>query len=236
LRSLGFELVINQYPGSNMLENLKHQVYKASLKLVEQGLVIYTWGNVSTIDRASGLVVIKPSGVSYEEMIPADMVVMDLDGNIVEGSLKPSTDTNTHLVLYKNFPEVGAIIHSHSEYATCWAQAGRGIPPLGITHANFFNGEIPCTLPLSIEQVEKDLELETGRMIVSTFKSRNIDPMRIPGVLVYGHGPFCWGKDVSSAFDHIVVIEQVARMAYRTLALNKVNPVEKEFLDHHFFK
>jgi len=219
-----------------MLENLKHQVYKASLKLVEQGLVIYTWGNVSTIDRASGLVVIKPSGVSYEEMIPADMVVMDLDGNIVEGNLKPSTDTNTHLVLYKNFPQVGAILHSHSEYATCWAQAGRGIPPLGITHANFFNGEIPCTHPLSIEQVEKDLELETGKMIVKTFESGNIDPMRIPGVLVYGHGPFCWGKDVSSAFDHIVVIEQVARMAYRTLALNKVNPVEKEFLDHHFFK
>jgi len=128
-----------------MLESLKHQVYKASLKLVEQGLVIYTWGNVSTIDRASGLVVIKPSGVSYEEMIPADMVVMDLDGNIVEGNLKPSTDTNTHLVLYKSFPAIDAIIHSHSEYATCWAQAGRGIPPLGITHANFFNGEIPCT-------------------------------------------------------------------------------------------
>ncbi|HEY3389882.1 MAG TPA: L-ribulose-5-phosphate 4-epimerase AraD [Prolixibacteraceae bacterium] len=219
-----------------MLENLKHQVYKASLKLVEQGLVIYTWGNVSTIDRASGLVVIKPSGVSYEEMIPADMVVMDLDGNIVEGNLKPSTDTNTHLVLYKNFTQIGAILHSHSEYATCWAQAGLGIPPLGITHANFFNGEIPCTHPLSIEQVEKDLELETGKMIVDTFRSRNIDPMRIPGVLVYGHGPFCWGKDVSSAIDHIVVIEKVARMAYRTLALNKVTPVEKEFLDHHFFE
>ena len=219
-----------------MLENLKHQVYKASLRLVEQGLVIYTWGNVSTIDRESGLVVIKPSGVSYEEMIPADMVVMDLEGKIVEGNLKPSTDTNTHLILYKNFPEIGAILHSHSEYATCWAQAGKGIPPLGITHANFFNGEIPCTPPLSIEQVENDLELETGKMIVNTFKSGNIDPMRIPGVLVYGHGPFCWGKDVSSAFDHIVVIEQVARMAYRTLALSKVNPVEKEFLDHHFFK
>jgi L-ribulose-5-phosphate 4-epimerase len=208
-----------------MLENLKHQVYKASLKLVEQGLVIYTWGNVSTIDRVSGLVVIKPSGVSYEEMIPADMVVMDLDGNIVEGTLKPST-----------FSQIGAILHSHSEYATCWAQAGRGIPPLGITHANFFNGEIPCTLPLSIEQVENDLEYETGKMIVKTFLSRNLDPMRIPGVLVYGHGPFCWGKDVSSAFDHTVVIEKVARMAYRTLALNNVSPVEKILLDHHFFK
>jgi len=217
-----------------MLENLKHQVYKASLKLVEQGLVIYTWGNVSTIDRESGLVVIKPSGVSYEEMIPADMVVMDLNGKIVEGTLKPSTDTDTHLELYKSFPHIGAILHSHSEYATCWAQAGRGIPPLGITHANFFNGEIPCTLPLTIEQVENNLELETGKMIVNTFRSRNLDPMRIPGVLVYGHGPFCWGKDVSSAFDHTVVIEKVARMAYRTLVLNNVSPVEKILLDHHF--
>jgi len=219
-----------------MLENLKHQVYKASLRLVEQGLVIYTWGNVSTIDRASGLVVIKPSGVSYEEMIPADMVVMDLEGNIIEGSLKPSTDTNTHLVLYKNFPLIGAILHSHSEYATCWAQAGRGIPPLGITHANFFNGEIPCTLPLSLEQVENDLEYETGKMIVRTFITRDLDPVRIPGVLVYGHGPFCWGKDVSSAFDHTVVIEKVARMAYRTLVLNNVSPLDKKMLDHHFFK
>jgi len=218
-----------------MLENLKHQVYKASLKLVEQGLVIYTWGNVSTIDRNSGLVVIKPSGVSYEEMIPADMVVMDLNGKIIEGTLKPSTDTNTHLELYKSFPDIGAIMHSHSEYATCWAQAGRGIPPLGISHANYFNGEIPCTLPLSIEQVEDNLQLETGKMIVQTFTNLNLDPMRIPGVLVHGHGPFCWGKDVSSAFDHTVVLEKVARMAYRTLALNKVNPLDKKLLDHHLF-
>ncbi len=217
-----------------MLENLKHQVYKASLKLVEQGLVIYTWGNVSTIDRESSLVVIKPSGVSYEEMIPADMVVMDLEGNIIEGTLKPSTDTKTHLELYKNFGQIGAILHSHSEYATCWAQAGRDIPPLGITHANFFNGEIPCTLPLTVEQVENNLELETGKMIVNTFLSRNLDPMRIPGVLVYGHGPFCWGKDVSSAFDHTVVIEKVARMAFRTLALNNVGAMEKKMLNHHF--
>ncbi len=219
-----------------MLENLKHQVYKASLKLVEQGLVIYTWGNVSTIDRERGLVVIKPSAVSYEEMIPADMVVMDLNGKIVEGTLKPSTDTNTHLELYKSFPDIGAIMHSHSEYATCWAQAGRAIPPLGISHANFFNGEIPCTLPLSIEQVENNLQLETGKMIVQTFITLDLDPMRIPGVLVHGHGPFCWGKDVSSAFDHTVVLEKVARMAYRTLALNKVNPLDKKLLDHHLFK
>lgn len=217
-----------------MLEHLKHQVYKASLKLLEQGLVIYTWGNVSTIDRASGLVVIKPSGVSYEEMIPADMVVIDLDGKIVEGTLRPSSDTNTHLTLYKNFEQINAIIHSHSEYATCWAQAGLGIPPLGITHANFFNGEIPCTEPLSLAQIEKNLEFETGQTIVKTFQSRNIDPLRVPGVLVSGHGPFCWGIDVSSAFDHTVVIEQVARMAYRTLALNKVKPLDKKILDHHF--
>ena len=217
-----------------MLDNLKHQVYKASLKLVEQGLVIYSWGNISTIDRESGLIVIKPSAVDYKEMIPADMVVMDMDGNIVEGDLKPSTDTETHLVLYKNFLKIGAIIHSHSEYASSWAQAGKGIPPLGISHANYFNGEIPCTPPLSLEQIEHHLEKETGKLIVNTFLSNQIDPMRIPGVLVYGHGPFCWGKDVASAFDHTFVIEKVARMAYRTLALNNVNPVEKNILDHHF--
>ena len=145
-----------------MLENLKHQVYKASLKLVEQGLVLYTWGNVSAIDRSKGLVVIKPSGIQYEEMIPADMVVIDLEGKIVEGKLKPSVDTNTHLELYKNFPQIGAIVHSHSEYACCWAQAGLGIPPLGITHANFFNGEIPCTRQPSPAELEGDIELETG--------------------------------------------------------------------------
>ncbi len=218
-----------------MLENLKQQVYKASLKLVEQGLVLYTWGNVSAIDRSKGLIVIKPSGISYDEMIPADMIVMDLDGRIIEGKLKPSTDTNTHLVLYRNFSQIGAIVHSHSEYACCWAQAGLGIPPLGITHANFFNGEIPCTSQLTSEQLEGDIENETGKIIVQTFNSQNIDPMRIPGVLVYGHGPFCWGKDVSSAFDHTVVIEKVARMAYRTLALNRVSPIDKKILDRHFF-
>ena len=219
-----------------MLENLKHQVYKASLKLLEQGLVIYTWGNVSAIDRKSGLVVIKPSGISYEEMVPGDMVVVDLKGNIVSGDLKPSSDTNTHLVLYQNFPLIGSIMHSHSEYASCWAQAGLSIPPLGITHANFFNGEIPCTKPLSTKQMEGDIELETGKIIVETFTSANIDPMRIPGVLVYGHGPFCWGKEVKNAFDHTVVLEKVARMAYRTRQLNPVNPVEKKFLDRYFFE
>lgn len=217
-----------------MLESLKQQVYKASLKLVEQGLVLYTWGNVSAIDREKGLVVIKPSGISYEEMIPADMVVLDLNGKIIEGGLKPSTDTNTHLVLYKNFSQIGAIVHSHSEYACCWAQAGLGIPPLGITHANFFNGEIPCTKQLTPQQLEGNIEFETGKIIVETFKTRNIDPMRIPGVMVFGHGPFCWGKDVTSAFDHTVVIEKVARMAYRTLSLNKVSPIEKKILDRHF--
>jgi L-ribulose-5-phosphate 4-epimerase len=219
-----------------MLESLKHQVYRTSLKLVEQGLVIYTWGNVSAISRESGLVVIKPSGVSYDEMIPADMVVLDLEGKVIEGNLKPSSDTNTHLELYRHFKNIGAIVHSHSEYATCWAQAGKGIPPFGITHANFFNGEIPCTKPLILNEMHvEDLELETGKMIVDTFESLEIDPMRIPGILVYGHGPFCWGKDVQSAFDHTVVIEKVARMAYRTLALNKVNPVDKNFLNRHFF-
>ena len=219
-----------------MLENLKQQVYKASLKLLEQGLVIYTWGNVSAIDRKKGLVVIKPSGISYEEMVPGDMVVVDLDGKILSGELKPSSDTNTHLVLYKNFPLIGSIMHSHSEYASCWAQAGLGIPPLGITHANYFNGEIPCTKPLSAKQMEGDIETETGKIIVETFQSAGLDPMRIPGVLVYGHGPFCWGKEVHNAFDHTVVLEKVARMAYRTRQLNSVKSVEKKFLDRYFFE
>jgi L-ribulose-5-phosphate 4-epimerase len=218
-----------------MLENLKHQVYKASLKLREQGLVIYTWGNVSAIDRSSGLVVIKPSGISYEEMVPGDMVVVDLKGRIVSGDLKPSSDTNTHLVLYQHFPMIGSIMHSHSEYASCWAQAGLGIPPLGITHANFFNGEIPCTKPLSVQQTEGDIETETGKIIVETFASMGLDPMRIPGVLVHGHGPFCWGKEVHNAFDHTVVLEKVARMAYRTRQLNPVHAVDKKFLDRYFF-
>ncbi len=219
-----------------MLENLKQQVYKASLKLLEQGLVIYTWGNVSAIDRKKGLVVIKPSGISYDEMVPGDMVVVDLEGKILSGELKPSSDTNTHLVLYKNFPLIGSIMHSHSEYASCWAQAGLGIPPLGITHANYFNGEIPCTKPLSAKQMERDIETETGEIIVETFRSADLDPMRIPGVLVYGHGPFCWGKEVHNAFDHTVVMEKVARMAYRTRQLNSVKSVEKKFLDRYFFE
>jgi L-ribulose-5-phosphate 4-epimerase len=219
-----------------MLENLKQQVYKASLKLVEQGLVIYTWGNVSAIDRKSGLVVIKPSGISYDEMVPGDMVVIDLDGKTISGELKPSSDTNTHLVLYRNFRGIGSIIHSHSEYASCWAQAGMSIPPLGITHANFFNGEIPCTQPLSATQMEGNIETETGKIIVETFQTLQLDPMRIPGVLVYGHGPFCWGKEVQNAFDHTVVMEKVARMAYRTRQLNPVKAVEKKFLDRYFIE
>jgi len=220
----------------NMLENLKLQVYKASLKLREQGLVIYTWGNVSAIDREMGVMVIKPSGISYDEMVPGDMVVVDMDGKKISGDLKPSTDTNTHLILYKNFPLIGSIMHSHSEYASCWAQAGLGIPPLGITHANFFNGEIPCTKPLTAKQMEGNIETETGKIIVETFQSAGLDPMRIPGVLVYGHGPFCWGKEVQNAFDHTVVLEKVARMAYRTRQLNPVLPVEKKFLDRYFFE
>jgi len=218
-----------------MLENLKQQVYKASLKLLEQGLVIYTWGNVSAIDRKKGLIVIKPSGISYDEMVPGDMVVVDLEGKILSGELKPSSDTNTHLILYQNFPLIGSIMHSHSEYASCWAQAGLGIPPLGITHANYFNGEIPCTKPLTAKQMEGDIETETGKIIVETFQSAGLDPMRIPGVLVYGHGPFCWGKEVHNAFDHTVVLEKVARMAYRTRQLNSVKAVEKKFLDRYFF-
>jgi len=219
-----------------MLENLKQQVYKASLKLLEQGLVIYTWGNVSAIDRKNGLIVIKPTGISYEEMVPGDMVVMDLNGRIISGDHKPSSDTNTHLVLYQNFPLIGSIIHSHSEYASCWAQAGLGIPPLGITHANYFNGEVPCTKPLSAQQMEENIETETGKIIVETFNAAGLDPMRIPGVLVYGHGPFCWGVGVRNAFDHTVVLEKVARMAYRTRQLHPVKAIEKKILDRYFLE
>jgi L-ribulose-5-phosphate 4-epimerase len=218
-----------------MLENLKNQVYKASLRLIDQGLVIFTWGNVSALDRESGLVVIKPSAISYDELIPADMVVVDLEGNIVEGELKPSSDTDTHLYLYKSFKDIGAIVHSHSEYATAWAQAGKSIPPLGVTHANFFNGEIPCTMPMQHGQISGDMETEIGKVIVDTFNSLKLDPSRIPGVLVNRHGPFCWGNDVSGAFDHTVVIESVAKIAYHTMALKKVDAVDKEFLDRNFF-
>lgn len=206
-----------------MLEHLKEKVCQANLDLVKHGLVIFTWGNVSAIDRESGLVVIKPSGVSYDDMKPEDMVVVDLDGKVVEGSLRPSSDTPTHIVLYKAFAEIGGVVHTHSTYATAWAQAGMDIKPLGTTHADYFHGPIPCTPDMSVSQINGNYEEETGNVIVSTFKK--INPVHTPAVLVKNHGPFAWGKDAAEAVYHAKVLEEVAKMNYITETLYKVSEV-----------
>lgn len=219
-----------------MLEDLKEKVCRANLDLVRHGLVIFTWGNVSAIDRQSGLVVIKPSGVSYDNMKPSDMVVVDLDGKVVEGDLNPSSDTPTHLVLYKAFPEIGGVVHTHSTYATAWAQAGIDLPNIGTTHADYFHDAVPCTADMSRPQVEGEYELETGNVIVERFKGLN--PVHTPGVLVKNHGPFTWGKDAFEAVHNAVVLEQVAKMAFISFSVNPsltMNPllVEKHFSRKH---
>lgn len=201
-----------------MLEELKEKVFRANLDLVKHGLVIFTWGNVSAIDRASGLVVIKPSGVSYETMRAEDMVVVDLDGNVVEGDLRPSSDTPTHLVLYKAFPEIGGVVHTHSTYATAWAQAGLDIPNIGTTHADYFHDDIPCTRDMKKSEVFGEYEKETGNVIVERFKDMN--PNDTPAVLVKNHGPFTWGTDADNAVHNAVVLEQVAKMGFVSLTLN----------------
>ena len=195
-----------------MLEELKKKVCQANLDLVKHGLVLFTWGNVSAIDRESGLVVIKPSGVSYDNMKPEDMVVVDLDGKVVEGELKPSSDTPTHVVLYKAFPHIGGVVHTHSTYATAWAQAGEDIPNIGTTHADYFHEDIPCTRNMKKDEVFGEYEKETGNVIVETFKE--INPDDTPAVLVKNHGPFAWGKDADNAVHNAVVLEEVAKMAY----------------------
>ncbi len=218
-----------------MLDNLKEEVRQANLDLQKNGLVIYTWGNASGIDRAQNLVVIKPSGVAYEELKVEDMVVVDLEGRVVEGSLNPSSDTPTHLVLYKSFPGIGGIVHTHSLYATIWAQAGKPLPCLGTTHADYFHGSVPVTDPLSSEQIGGDYEKETGRAIVEIFKG--MDPLSLPGALVASHGVFTWGKDPSQALDNMVVLEQVAKMAWGTLLLNPdAESIPKELLDKHYLR
>ena len=201
-----------------MLEELKAKVCQANLDLVKHGLVIFTWGNVSAIDRASGLVVIKPSGVSYDNMKPSDMVVVDLDGKVVEGDLRPSSDTPTHLVLYKAFPNIGGVVHTHSTYATAWAQAGRDLPSLGTTHADYFHDNIPCTRSMTRAEVFGEYEKETGNVIVERFKGMNPDDT--PAVLVKNHGPFTWGTDADNAVHNAVVLEQVAKMAYIAMDIN----------------
>ncbi len=220
-----------------MLEELKEKVYKANLDLVKHGLVIFTWGNVSGIDREKGLVVIKPSGVSYDDMKADDMVVVDLQtGSVVEGSLKPSSDTPTHLALYRAFPEIGGVVHTHSTYATAWAQAGMDIPNIGTTHADYFHQAIPCTRDMTEAEVKGDYELETGNVIIERFKELN--PIHTPGVLVKNHGPFSWGKTPDEAVHNAVVMEQVAKMANIAYLVNPsltMNPllIEKHFSRKH---
>lgn len=217
-----------------MLEKLKEEVWRANLELVKHGLVIFTWGNVSGIDRQHGMVVIKPSGVSYDTMRPSDMVVLDLYGKVVEGQLKPSSDAPTHLVLYRQFLNIGGVVHTHSAWATAWAQAGMGIPALGTTHADYFYGQIPCTRKMTREEIQGDYELETGRVIVECFKG--IDPDQVPGVLVNNHAPFTWGKDANDAVHNAVVLEEVAKMTFRSLQLNPNAEMDKALLDKHFLR
>jgi len=218
-----------------MLEELKRSVLEANLELPKKGLVTYTWGNVSGIDRRSNLIVIKPSGVPYEELTVEDLVVVDLEGNQVEGKLKPSSDTLTHLVVYGNFNQVGGVAHTHSRWATSWAQAGKGIPALGTTHADYFYGEIPCTRKMTLEEIEAEYELKTGDVIVETFTGRN--PSYMPGVLVNNHGPFTWGKDAQEAVHNSVVLEEVAMMAFTTCSLTPgINSIDQTLLDKHFLR
>lgn len=215
-----------------MLEQLKKDVLEANLELPVKGLVTYTWGNVSGIDREKGLVVIKPSGVSYENMKVEDLVVVDLEGNIVEGSLHPSSDTPTHLELYKEFEEIGGVVHTHSNWATTWAQIGQSIPPCGTTHADYFYGDIPCTRKMTKEEVDRGYEKETGSVIIETFMGRN--PIHCPGVLVNDHGPFTWGKNPTEAVHNSVVLEEVARMAYFTELMTHNNLMDKIIMNKHF--
>ena len=217
-----------------MLEELKRQVCAANLELAARGVVIYTWGNVSGIDRETGLVVIKPSGVPYEGMQPEDMVVVDLEGHVVEGHLRPSSDTPTHLALYRAFPEIGGVVHTHSTNAVAFAQAGRDIPALGTTHADYFYGPVPISRSLTKEEVEEDYEGNTGKVIVETVKAHEKETLAVPAVLVRNHGPFTWGKTPEEAVYHAVVLEEVAEMTMKTLLLNPNASMDSYILDKHY--
>ncbi len=219
-----------------MVEILKKQVFDANIELVTHGLVIFTWGNVSGIDREKGLVVIKPSGVSYENMKVVDMVVLDLDGNIVEGTLKPSSDTATHLALYKAFPNIGGIVHTHSTYATAWAQTGLDLPNIGTTHADYFKDNIPCTRGMTSKEIEEHYELETGNVIVECFREKAISEDYTPAVLVSNHGPFAWGKEPHNAVHNAVVLEQVTKMASISFAINPQLKMNEDLIKKHFFR
>ena len=220
-----------------MLESLKADVLKANLELPKYGLVTFTWGNVSGIDREKGLIVIKPSGVEYDTMKAEDMVVCDLDGKVVEGHYKPSSDLMTHIEFYKAFSDIGGVVHTHSTYATSWAQAGKDIPALGTTHGDYFYGDIPCTRLMKEDEIASDYELNTGKVIAQEFKSRGIDANQMPGVLVHSHGPFTWGKDAKDAVHNSVVLEELARMALNSIIINpEVTRMQQALLDKHYLR
>ena len=216
------------------IKNLKERVYRANLLLKQNDLITLTWGNVSEIDRKLGLIAIKPSGIDYDAMTAKDIVVTDLDGKIIEGHLKPSSDLDTHLQLYKSFTNINAVVHTHSRWATIFAQAGKEIPMLGTTHADTFYGNIPCTRKLTAKEIACNYEKETGNVIVERFKA--LDPVAIPGVIVNSHGPFTWGKDAYDAVKHAIVLEEVAMMAWHTLALNNEVNFQQELADKHYFR
>lgn len=220
-----------------MLEELKKRVYEANILLPKYGLVVFTWGNVSGIDRETGLVVIKPSGVDYDVMKPEDMVVTDLEGKVVDGHLKPSSDLMTHLEFYKNFPNIGGVVHTHSINAVAWAQAGKNITAFGTTHGDYFNGDIPCTRKMTAEEISSEYELNTGKVIVEEFRTRGLDPDQMPGVLVHSHGPFTWGKDPFDAVHNSVVLETLAEMALKTMMVDQTaERMQQELLDKHFLR
>ncbi len=215
-----------------MLKELKKEVFEVNIALKERGLAIMTWGNASAIDRGQGLVVIKPGGVPYDQMQPEDMVVTDMDGKVVDGRWQPSSDTLTHIALYRNFHGIGGIVHTHAEWATSWAQAGRGIPVYGTTHADYFYGEVPCTRPMTKKETGTDYELNTGNVIVERFAGT--DPGQMPGVLVHAHAPFTWGPDVEKALESALVLEEIAKMAFRTEILGNRYSVGQHLLDRHY--
>lgn len=220
-----------------MLEELKQKVLEANLLLPKFGLVTFTWGNVSAIDRETGLVVIKPSGVPYEDMTADDMVVVDLSGKVIEGNWRPSSDTPTHVELYKTFPHIGGVCHTHSSYATSWAQAGRDVPCYGTTHADYFYGNVPCLRCLTKAEIDEAYERNTGTLIASEFTRLNLDPVAMPAVLLKNHGPFTWGKDAVAAVHNAVVLEECAKMAYRTEQINpSVRPAPQELQDKHYLR
>ncbi len=222
-----------------MLQTLKEEVYEANMLLPKYGLVVFTWGNVSGLDREKGIFCIKPSGVPYEELTPADMVLLDMEGKQVEGSMRPSSDTPTHLVMYQNYPQLGGVVHTHSRWATIWAQAGRDIPAYGTTHADYIYGPVPCARELTDDEINGAYERETGNVIVERFRHDGLDPLHVPAVLVKSHGPFTFGKDAANAVHNAVVLEEVAMMAWHTECLPSVQPkpqAKQALLDKHFLR